>query len=281
MSTQFITNQDRLLSDVVNNILPSAEKLYFLVGYFYFSGFEEIYKNIADKEIKILVGLEVEKDITNKIKEFEVINDVNASRGKIRDNYYRSFVELYNDTDYFDSVIKQEAFRIFVKKIEDGTLEIKKTLHPNHAKLYIFENKKEHTQNGEFPGTVITGSSNLSRAGLKGRFEINVISRETQNYKEAYQIFSSLWQDAITIVDKSTIKDFLFNVVEKIWFEKLPKPFLLYVRVLEEYFAERKGDAIRLPREITRNKYINLKYQEDVIFPRKSGHFEELEVKWV
>jgi len=44
MTTQFITNQQRLLADVVNNILPSSKNLYFLVGYFYFSGFEEIQK---------------------------------------------------------------------------------------------------------------------------------------------------------------------------------------------------------------------------------------------
>ena len=54
MSHQFITNQDKLLSEVFNNILPSSKALYFLVGYFYFSGFEEIYKNIEDKNIKIL-----------------------------------------------------------------------------------------------------------------------------------------------------------------------------------------------------------------------------------
>lgn len=265
MSTQFITNQERLLADVVNNILPSAEKLYFLVGFFYFSGFEEIYKNVTDKQIKILVGLEVEKDLANKIREFEILDDVNISRGKIRENYYRSLVELFNDTDFFDSKDKQYAFRLFLKKIEDGTLEIKKTLHPNHAKLYIFENKKEYSQNGEFPGTIITGSSNLSHSGLRGRFEINVISRDSMNYSEAYKIFKSLWDEAVTIVDKNTIKDFLFNVVEKIWFDKLPKPFLLYVRVLEEYFSERSKIFIRLPAEITRNKYINLKYQIDAI----------------
>jgi len=39
MTTQFVTNQERLLSDVVNSILPCAERLYFLVGYFYFSVF--------------------------------------------------------------------------------------------------------------------------------------------------------------------------------------------------------------------------------------------------
>jgi len=37
MSNQFITNQERLLSDVINNILPSAANLDFLVGYFYFA----------------------------------------------------------------------------------------------------------------------------------------------------------------------------------------------------------------------------------------------------
>ena len=138
MNTQFITNQERLLADVVNNILPSSEKLYFLIGYFYFSGFEEIYKNVTDKQIKILVGLEVEKDLANKIREFEVINNVNISRGKIRENYYRSLVELFNDTDFFDSKDKQDAFRLFLKKLEDGTLEIKKNITPLTMQSFIF-----------------------------------------------------------------------------------------------------------------------------------------------
>ncbi len=265
MDTQFITNQDKLLSDVVNNILPSSQRLYFLVGYFYFSGFEEIYKNLKDKEVKILVGLEIERDIANKIREFETISERNIPRGSIRDSYYKSLVELFNDTGFFDSKEKQEAFKLFLEKIKEGSLEIRKTLHPNHAKLYIFENKKEFSQNGEFPGTVITGSSNLSRAGLRGRFEINVISRDSRNYNEAYKIFKTLWDEAVAIADKNIFKDFVSEVVEKIWLDKLPKPFLLYVRVLEEYFSENKKDFVRLPAEITRNKYINLKYQIDAI----------------
>ena len=151
MSTQFITNEKKLLSDVIKNILPSSEKLYFLIGYFYFSGFQEIYKKVGDKEIKILVGLEVEHDLKNKIKEFEIIQEVNDPRGKLRDNYYKSLVTLFNDTDFFDSKEKQEAFRLFLSKIKNGTLEIKKTLQPNHAKLYIFENQKEFNQGRHNP----------------------------------------------------------------------------------------------------------------------------------
>ena len=131
MSTEFITNQEKTLSEIIKNILPSTEKLYVLVGYFYFSGFEAIYKTIEDKEVKILIGLDVEKDLLNKIKEVEFIQELNLSRGKIKDNFNKSFVGIFNDTDYFDSEEKQNAFRLFLKKIKDGTLEIKKTVQPN------------------------------------------------------------------------------------------------------------------------------------------------------
>ena len=150
MTNNFITNQDRLLSEVFNNILPSSSKLHFLVGFFYFSGFEQIYKNVQDKQMRVLVGLEIEKDIYNKVKEFEVIQIVNYSRGKIRENFNKSFVQLFNDTDYFDSEEKQVAFRIFLNKIKDGSLEIRKTLEPNHGKLYIFQKTQDQSEGGEY-----------------------------------------------------------------------------------------------------------------------------------
>ena len=56
MSKEFITNQEKLLSDVVNNYLKDSDNLYFLVGFFYFSGFEEIVENIGDKKLKMLVS---------------------------------------------------------------------------------------------------------------------------------------------------------------------------------------------------------------------------------
>ncbi len=268
MATEFITNRQKLLSDVVNNILPASKSLYFLVGYFYFSGFEEIYKNVSDKTLKVLVGLEIEHALANKVKEFEIVQEVKTSRGALRESFNSSLVQLFNDTDFFDTPRKREAFHIFLEKIKDGTLEIRKTLQPNHAKLYIFENDEEHNHGGEFPGSVITGSSNLTRSGLRDRFEINVISRDGANYKEAYTIFKQLWDDAVVIVDKHRISDFLYNVVERIWIDKLPKPFLMYIRVLEEYFSVKEHDHLRLPGEITREKFINLKYQIDAV--RKS-----------
>lgn len=262
MSTKFITNQKELLSEVINNILPSTQKLYVLVGYFYFSGFKELYKTIEDKEVKILVGLDVEKDLLNKIKEVEFIQELNLSRGKIKDNFNKSFVSIFNDTDYFDSEEKQNAFRLFLKKIKDGTLEIRKTAQPNHAKLYIFEHKKEYSQGGVTPGIVITGSSNFTRSGLKDRCEIDVILRD--EYDEAYKIFKSLWDTAVNIVDRNNIKEFLTEIVEKIWIDKLPRPYLLYVRVLEEFYSVVKPKNIKHASQISK-KYLSLKYQIDAI----------------
>lgn len=262
-----ITNQEKLLSKIINDILPSSQRLYFLVGYFYLSGFKEIYKNVADKEIKILIGLDIEKGLSDKIKEFEIIQEIGdqVSGKKIRENLFKSWRTLFNETDYFDSEERQEAFRLFLEKIKNGTLEIKKTRNSNHAKLYLFENKKEFNQGGEFPGTMITGSSNLTGPGLGKQEEINVIFRD-ENYKEGKKLFDKLWGESVDIINKDNVDEFLNEVVENIWIDKLPKPFLLYIRVLEEYFSSYKSKySIRLPEEITRGKYLNLKYQIDAV----------------
>ncbi len=264
MSHQFITNQDKLLSEVFNSILPSSKALYFLVGYFYFSGFEEIYKKVSDKHIKILVGLDVEKDLFNKIREFEIIDGVNNSRGDVRKKFNESLVAIFNDTDFFDSMPKQEAFREFIEKVQDGSLEIRKTLHPNHSKLYLFEKKEDYSEGGSYPGAVITGSSNLSHSGLRGRHEVNVIFRD-EHFKEGLDLFNELWKESVLIVDQNNFQDFHKNVIEKIWLDKLPSPYLLYIRVLLEYFTVAKKDRVALPSDITGEKFQDLKYQVDAV----------------
>ena len=62
---KLITNQNQFLKEIIEKLLPGCDNLYFLIGYFYFSGFEQIYKNLDDKNIKILVGLDIEKSVMN------------------------------------------------------------------------------------------------------------------------------------------------------------------------------------------------------------------------
>lgn len=268
MSSKFITNQDKLLSDVMNNIIPNSKNLYFLVGYFYFSGFFELYEQLKNKKIKILIGLEIEKELGNRIQEINVIedqlNNKRRSNKEIRDKYYKSLVDLVNNTNFCDTPEKEEAFKLFLIKIKDGSLEIRKTKESNHAKLYIFENKEEYSQGNEFPGTIITGSSNLTISGLKNRFEVNVISREKDDYETCTTLFNELWEKSIVIVNKDNIEDFVVEVEKKIWVDKLPSPYLIYIKVLYELFHIPDED-IKFPSEITKENYFDLEYQKDAI----------------
>ena len=268
MSQYFITNKgEKSLSKVIQGILPvKASNLDFLVGYFYFSGIEEIYTNIADKKMRILVGLEMDKELQNKTSEFDFFAKKHkSSRQDIREENYESLVSLFTKSDYFEGNKQQEAFKIYVEKIKNGTLEIRKTKEPCHAKMYIFSYKEEFAEDGETPGCVITGSSNLSYSGLRGQNEINVRFQNKAEYVEASKIFESLWDEAIVLADKDHIRDFEDGVIKHIWYEKIFPPYLLYLRVLYEYFNIDTSKRIRSPHNITKGKFYNLKYQEDAV----------------
>ncbi|HAQ60906.1 TPA: helicase, partial [Candidatus Delongbacteria bacterium] len=234
-------------------------------GYFYFSGFREIYEKLEGKHLRILVGMEVERELMNKVKEFEIKNEDEYSKMEIRNKYNESLVKIFNDSNVFDNEENSRAFKVFLEMINNGKLEVRRTLKPNHAKLYLFENRPDHSQGGEYPGTVITGSSNLTWAGLRSRYELNVCMRNKADFVEGKRIFEDLWEESVIIVDKDHLEMFDQAVVSKIWFEKLYSPFHIYLKVLDEYFSIESKDDIRLPKEITNNKYINLKYQEDAI----------------
>ena len=57
--------------------------------------------------------------------------------------------------------------------------------------MYIFAYREDFAEEGETPGCVITGSSNLTYSGLRGQNEINVRFQNKAEYKEAEKIFSA------------------------------------------------------------------------------------------
>lgn len=267
--SHFIQNTgDNSLSKIINNLLPSKTKaMDFLVGYFYFSGIQEVYKNIEDKPMRILVGMDMDHELLNKTSEFDFFaqNQRPSSNKDIRDSFYKSLVNLFNQTNYFENEEKNEAFRIYYDKIKKGELEIRKTLEPTHAKMYIFSYKDEYTEMGETPGTVITGSSNFTYSGLRSNKEINVRFHTKDEYEDAEAIFSNLWDTATVVVDKEHINDFEAGVMKHVWYEKTPSPYLIYLRVLYEYFKMNEDNHILTPSEITYGEFMDFKYQSDAV----------------
>lgn len=265
MSQNLITNQDKFLSEVINNILPGCDKAYFLVGYFYFSGFQEIHEQLRDKHLRILVGLDIGRSLANGIREIDDYSQKTKTRVQTRDEYYQGLVDIFNNTDFFDTERQIEAFKLFCDKISNGTLEIRKTQDPNHAKLYLFEYKPENQSITQQPGQMITGSSNLSVAGLKGRIELNTILRDPIYYNEGKELFDRLWDTAVPVADLEHLPEFIEKVIKKIWMEKLYSPYAMFIRVLQEYFSQPDDKNLLKPSDITYGTYTDLKYQIDAV----------------
>ncbi len=268
MSRYFITNrgEDTLSNNIDDIFTTPMSSLDFLVGYFYFSGMEQIYENIKDTKMRILVGLDMDKELQNTTYDFDLfVKKRKSSRLDIRNDNYETLISLFSKTDYFENKKTQEAFKIYYEKIKNGTLQIRKTKSPSHAKMYVFSYQDEYTQVGRMPGTVITGSSNLTYSGLIGQNEVNVRFNDKSEHQDAKKIFETLWDDAIVLADQEHIQEFEYKVIEHIWFEKIIPPYLMYLRVLYEYFNIDTSKYIRTPHDITNGKFFNLKYQEDAI----------------
>lgn len=265
MSSSFITNKDKFLSDIINGILPKTDAVDILVGYFYYSGFQQLSDNLKSKNIRILVGLDVDIQITKHIREIENFKQTQSSRSNIKDEYYKQFVNIFNDTDFLDSAEKLEQFQMFYGKIADGSLEIRKTHEPCHSKMYLFAYNDQMNENGELPGVVITGSSNLSYQGLTGRLELNARFDSKSDYEEGLRIFEELWKDSVVIVNKDNLDEWNNKIMQRIWYDKLYSPYLMYIRVLKEYFSFPVKEDLLTPYDITDGKYSNLKYQSDAV----------------
>lgn len=268
-----ITNTgENTLSNSLKNILPNCDRVDALVGYFYFSGFQDLYQELEDKKIRILVGMDIDKKIIDKISTIKNL-DENLSftpvsvRSKVKEEYINNFSKFFNDTDNFDNESSIKAFEVFLRKIKDGSLEIKKSKEPQHGKFYILHNKSEFSTGGITPGLIIVGSSNLTYSGLSGQGEDNIILKEDYHYNERIKRFEELWNNSenITIVDINTADDFIEKVKSKIWLYQLPTPILMYYKVLCEYFSIQEIENMKTPGDITGGKFIDLKYQRDAI----------------
>jgi len=247
-----IDNQSQTLQNALKNALSSADKIDISVGFFYFSGFQALAEDLKDKHIRILVGLEVDPQLIPEITQQAKEDDVDlmrwqprrqtSSRTALRDNYIQALVGFTNDSDVFDDEVTTKTFDLFMDKIADGSLEIRKTLEPDHAKYYILHNRSELAQEGDFPGTVFMGSSNLTYNGLRGQGELNDSFRDTEKFKDYDKRFENAWSDSqsIAIADSHVKEAFVKEIKSRVWKYTVPKPYHIYIRVLHEILGQKK-----------------------------------------
>lgn len=263
----FITNaKSHTLKKRLDELIQHSKELKFLVGYFYFSGWRELYESLRtqnDLTIKLLVGLDVDKSL-NRV--FEVEKDgKELSNDELADRFFESLNIALNDEN-LDNQEFYEQVSYFLELLQNGRLQIKKTLEPNHAKLYFFKVKDE--VKGLLPddGKFITGSSNLTRAGVQGQNEFNV---EIGDYgtKEAEEYFDELWQIAVPITEIPKRKDDLTRFIQNKTQVAQVTPFEAYALVLKSYLdlAEQKTIKPHVKRLLEEQGYKDYQYQTDAV----------------
>ncbi len=261
----FITNAEnaKTLKERVVQLIDVSKELKFLVGFFYFSGWKEIYeklKNNKDVVLKILVGLDVEKRI-NEI--FEIgIKDSEKSNEEFFANFIESLQNAINNKE-MDNMDFYRQVHFFIDMLQNGRLHIRKTLTPNHSKLYLFKVKEN---NFGIDAEFITGSSNLTKAGLESQNEFNVEIRD-YGFKEAEEYFDSLWETAVPLTDSEVKIKTITDTIENKTIAAFVKPFEAYAYILKTYIdlqmARTVGPQIDILLE--KNGFKKYKYQIDAV----------------
>ncbi len=268
MPNNFITNTSEsiTLKDRLQKLISASSGLKFLVGFFYFSGWKEIYKELQKNEnvkLKILVGLQVDKYLSGIV---EVENkDDSLSREEHFSQFIKSLGYAINNAE-MDNEEFYNQIEFFIKLLEDERLIIKKTLNPNHAKIYLFKLAGQFQDLFNIKGQFITGSSNLTKAGLHRQEEFNVEIRD-YGFETAEQYFDELWKTAIPITEAPNgteiITDFLKNRTQT----SLITPYEAYALILKTYIELNESKKINpfLDRILEENGFEKYKYQLDAV----------------
>ena len=262
MDTKFFTNQEE------NTLFNKFEGVFthdkainhfdVLVGYFRSSGYFKLRPLLEDvANIRILVGINVDK-ISREMQDAGLALYKGDPKKTIAD-WRRNFIEDVEKAQYDQAT--EQGIKQFIDDMQTGKVQLK--AHPSrsiHAKIYIF---RPDDFNPHKAGSVITGSSNLSDAGLgttaSPNYEFNVLLNDYHDIQFATTEFEALWQEGVDILPTEAAQ-----TLEKTHLADNITPYELYLKCLIEYFGseiEFDPNSIKdLPADFKR-----LSYQLDAV----------------
>lgn len=235
MSTKFFTNSDE--NTLINKFEgvftynPNIQYFDALVGYFRASGYFRI-RPFLEKvpHIRILVGINIDKMLADAQKEgLEFFKNHERTKEEFIIKIQDDIEKANYDKDTEKGILQ------FIDDLIEKKIQIK--AHPDktiHAKVYILrpEPFNQHT-----PATAITGSSNLTDAGLGAgnfyNYEFNVQLTEYPDVKFATEEFEKLWAESVDILPVD-----IQNIKKETYLNEEITPFELYIKLLTEYFGK-------------------------------------------
>lgn len=262
----FFTNEpERDLYSRFSTILKSNTQFFdILVGYFRTSGFFKMREAMEKVEkIRILVGLDVDKYTVKIIDKANMELKYEAPTTKQAKEAFSDSVENeFEDTDPTSEV--EQGVRTFIEWLKSGKLELRMYMEaPIHAKVYIM--RKDMVKTPDTYGSVITGSSNFSEAGLQNNLEFNVELKDSRDVQFALEKFEELWEKGVPVT-----KDYIDAVEHKTWLRNDITPYEIYLKTLYEFFREEiNSDKDLLAENLLPDGYMKLQYQLDAVVQAK------------
>ena len=258
---KFFTNEpERDLYSRFSAILKSNTQFFdVLVGYFRTSGFFKLYEALESVEkIRILVGLSVDRftvKILDRIQQETKYIAVSTIDGKeaVGEEVEKEFEKAPTSEEV------EKGVRIFIDWLKSGKMEMRMyTLAPIHAKVYIM--RKDPVKIPDTFGSVITGSSNFSEAGLVNNLEFNVELKDSSDVKFALKKFEELWDKATDIQET-----YIESVEQRTWLRSDITPYQLYLKTLYEFFKEEINTDKDSFETLLPEGYMHLQYQIDAV----------------
>jgi superfamily II DNA or RNA helicase len=234
MSTKFFTNNsDNTLIKKFEGVFTHNPNIHFfdaLVGYFRASGYFRIRPFLGKvPKIRVLVGINVDKLLADAQ---QAGLDFFKNTEKTKEEYISEVLHDIQEAQYDKET--EAGILQFIDDLIEKKIQVK--VHPDkkiHAKVYILrpEPFNEHTH-----ATVITGSSNLTDAGLGAghsfNYEFNVQLNDYEDVKFATEEFEALWAESVDILAVD-----IQNLKKQTYLNDEISPFELYIKVLTEYFG--------------------------------------------
>jgi superfamily II DNA or RNA helicase len=235
MNTKFFTNREgnallSKLQGIFENL--DVENFDAVVGYFRASGYFKVRPFLENvPQIRILVGINVDDIIARyKAKGLLYFRD----ESKTKSAFIEELRKDIENADYKKEV--EDGIVRFISDIIDKKLQVR--AHPTktlHSKIYIFKPAGWNEHNS---GDVITGSSNLTEAGLggsedTGNYEFNVLLKDYGDVKFASDEFELLWNESVDILEAD-----VSQLKTKTYLRDDVTPEQIYYKFLMEYFGK-------------------------------------------
>jgi DNA replication protein DnaC len=234
--TTIFDNIDEQLGKRLVDTFEVSDRLDAAVGYFNLRGWGDLSKVLNDRTpgndpiARVMVGMTLSDHhyrvlghLQDEVDESDTEPDVDRTEARNRkDLAIHQFRQQLMRGIPTDADLK--ALRMMRKHLADRLLRVKLfTRRPMHAKTYICHRKDIAT-----PIIGYVGSSNLTMAGLKHQYELNVDVLDGDAAKKLSKWFDERWDDQFSF----DITEDLIKLIDESWAtENLVNPYLVYLKV--------------------------------------------------